>query len=50
MKILDRKTASDLTKLVIFMVVTILATGLLAVLIGNITFSSKTEYLSLIHI
>jgi phospholipid/cholesterol/gamma-HCH transport system substrate-binding protein len=44
MKLLDKKTASDATKLVIFMVVTILATGLLAVLIGNITFSHKTEY------
>ena len=44
MKVLDKKTASDLTKLVIFMLVTILATGLLVVLIGNITFSKKTEY------
>ena len=44
MKLLDKKTASDATKLVIFMVVTILATGLLVVLIGNITFSDKTEY------
>ena len=47
MKVLDKKTASDLTKLVIFMVVTILATGLLAVLIGiaaivGMTFLGKT--------
>jgi phospholipid/cholesterol/gamma-HCH transport system substrate-binding protein len=44
MKLLDKKTASDATKLVIFMLVTILATGVLVVLIGNITFSHKTEY------
>ncbi len=41
MKLLDKKTASDATKLVIFMVVTILATGMLVVLIGNITFSQE---------
>ena len=44
MKVLDKRTASDLTKLVIFMVVTTLATGVLVVLIGNITSRSKTEY------
>ncbi len=44
MKLLDKKTAIDAWKLVIFMVVTTLATGLLVILIGNITFSQKTEY------
>ena len=36
--ILDKKTRGDLVKLVIFIVVTSLATGVLVVLIGNITF------------
>ncbi|MGB0101310.1 MAG: MlaD family protein [Nocardioides sp.] len=44
MKVLDRRTAGDLTKLLIFMLVTILATGVLVVTIGNITFSAKSEY------
>ncbi len=44
MKLLDKKTAIDATKLVTFLVVTTLATGLLVILIGNITFSQKTEY------
>ena len=37
MKLLDKKTTGDLTKLLIFMVVTALATGLLAVTIGNVS-------------
>ncbi len=44
MKLLDKKTALDLTKLVIFMVVTTLATGVLVVTIGNVTFSGASTY------
>jgi len=44
MKVLDKRTTSDLVKLVIFIVVTTLATSVLVILIGNITFSSKTDY------
>jgi phospholipid/cholesterol/gamma-HCH transport system substrate-binding protein len=43
-KFLDKKTAVDLTKLVIFMVVTTLATGVLVATIGNVSFSSKNDY------
>lgn len=42
MKLLDAKTTSDAVKLLIFMLVTTLATGLLVVTIGNLTFG-KTE-------
>ncbi|MGC4110902.1 MAG: MCE family protein [Nocardioides sp.] len=41
---LDRKTLSALVKLLIFMVVTALATSLLAIIIGNITFGSSHSY------
>ena len=41
---LDKKTALDLTKLVIFMVVTTLATGVLVAVIGNITFGPSKTY------
>ncbi len=44
MKLLDAKTASDAVKLTIFMVVTSLATGLLVITIGNITFGDSTPY------
>ncbi|HEY9564869.1 MAG TPA: MCE family protein [Nocardioides sp.] len=44
MKLLDKRTASDTVKLIIFIVITALATGLLAVLIGNITFAPSREY------
>ena len=44
MKVLDKQTAFDLTKLLIFIVVTTIATGLLVVTIGNITFSGSKEY------
>ena len=44
MKVLDRRTAGDLTKLLIFIVVTTLATSLLVMTIGNLTFSPKNEY------
>ena len=43
MKLLDAKTSADLVKLLVFIVVTTLATGLLVVMVGNLT-------LSLIHI
>jgi len=41
---LDKKTVVDLTKLLIFIVITTLATGLLVVTIGNISFSGKKEF------
>ncbi|MGA9748790.1 MAG: MlaD family protein [Nocardioides sp.] len=44
MKLLDKRTAIDATKLVIFIVVTTLATGLLVVTIGNITFGETKQY------
>ena len=44
MKLLDRRTTGDLTKLLVFMLVTTLATALLVVMIGNISFTPKREY------
>jgi phospholipid/cholesterol/gamma-HCH transport system substrate-binding protein len=44
MKLLDRRTTSDLVKLLVFVVVTTLATSVLVVLIGNISFSPKHDY------
>ncbi len=44
MKLLDAKTTVDAVKLTIFMVVTSLATGLLVITIGNISFGSTTQY------
>lgn len=44
MKVLDKRTASDLTKLLIFIVVTTLATSVLVMTIGNISFAPKNEY------
>jgi phospholipid/cholesterol/gamma-HCH transport system substrate-binding protein len=44
MKLLDKKTSGDLLKLSVFIVVTTLATGLLVVMIGNLSFSSTTTY------
>jgi phospholipid/cholesterol/gamma-HCH transport system substrate-binding protein len=41
---LDAKTLSALVKLLVFMVVTALATGVLAVVIGNLTFGSTHTY------
>jgi phospholipid/cholesterol/gamma-HCH transport system substrate-binding protein len=41
---LDKKTTKDLVKLVIFIVVTSLATGLLVVAIGNLSFGATTSY------
>ncbi|MDX6373991.1 MAG: phospholipid/cholesterol/gamma-HCH transport system substrate-binding protein [Nocardioidaceae bacterium] len=44
MKLLDKKTTIDLTKLLIFMVVTTIATGVLVATIGNLTFSGASTY------
>ncbi|MFI7062013.1 MCE family protein [Kribbella sp. NPDC050124] len=44
MKILDRKTTVDTVRLAIFVVVTTIATALLAVTIGNISFNPTTKY------
>jgi phospholipid/cholesterol/gamma-HCH transport system substrate-binding protein len=44
MKILDKRTSVDLVKLVVFIVVTTLATSVLVVTIGNVSFSAKTDY------
>jgi phospholipid/cholesterol/gamma-HCH transport system substrate-binding protein len=43
-KVLDKRTTSDLVKLLIFIVVTTLATSVLVVMIGNVSFSAKTDY------
>lgn len=44
MKMLDKRTTGDLTKLLIFIVVTTLATSVLVATIGNLTFSGKNDY------
>lgn len=44
MKMLDKRTAGDLVKLVIFILVTSLSTGVLIVLIGNLNFEKSSEY------
>ncbi len=44
MSLLDARTASDAVKLMIFIVVTTVATSLLVVTIGNVSFSAKKEY------
>lgn len=41
---LDKRTMGDLVRLVIFIVVTSLATGVLIILIGNVSFGSSREY------
>jgi phospholipid/cholesterol/gamma-HCH transport system substrate-binding protein len=43
-KLLDKKTTGDLTKLLIFMLVTTVATGVLVVTIGNISFTGSRTY------
>jgi virulence factor Mce-like protein len=43
-KMLDKKTRGDFTKLVIFMVVTALATGVLIMLIGNLNIEKSRTY------
>jgi phospholipid/cholesterol/gamma-HCH transport system substrate-binding protein len=44
MKLLDKETAGDAIKLAIFIVVTTLATALLAITIGNVTFGNTKTY------
>lgn len=44
MKMLDKRTRGDLIKLITFMVVTTLATGVLVVLIGNLSFEKTRTY------
>jgi phospholipid/cholesterol/gamma-HCH transport system substrate-binding protein len=44
MKLFDKKTSFDTIRLGIFVVITTIATALLAVTIGNITFNSTTKY------
>ena len=44
MALLDKKTAGDLVRLLVFIVVTSLATGILIVLIGNLNFASTRDY------
>ena len=41
---LDRQTAGDLTRLTIFMVLTAIATGVLVVTIGNLSFGATRNY------
>lgn len=41
---LDKRTSGDLVRLVVFMVTTALATGVLIVIIGNLSFGSTTSY------
>jgi phospholipid/cholesterol/gamma-HCH transport system substrate-binding protein len=41
---LDKKTTQDLVKLVIFIVITTIATSLLVITIGNLSFGSTKEY------
>ncbi|UAL30357.1 MCE family protein [Nocardioides rotundus] len=44
MRILDKKTAADTTRLGVFVLVTTLATMILVVLIGNLTFGAKKDF------
>jgi phospholipid/cholesterol/gamma-HCH transport system substrate-binding protein len=44
MAYLDKRTLNDLVKLLIFIVVTTLATGVLVVTIGNLTFGGSRDY------
>ncbi len=44
MSLLDKKTSVDLVKLVIFIVVTSLSTGVLVILIGNLSFGATRDY------
>ena len=44
MKLLDAKTSADLVKLLVFIVVTTLATGLLVVMVANLTFGASKPY------
>jgi phospholipid/cholesterol/gamma-HCH transport system substrate-binding protein len=44
MKLFDRRTNADLLKLVVFVVFTTLCTGMLVLVIGNVTFGSSQQY------
>ena len=44
MKMLDKKTSGDLVKLMIFVLVTTLATGVLVITIGNLSFGGTRQY------
>jgi phospholipid/cholesterol/gamma-HCH transport system substrate-binding protein len=44
MSLLDKRTSSDLVKLVVFMVVTAVFTSVLVLVIGNITFGASRQY------
>ena len=44
MKGLDKRTSLDLVKLLVFMVVTTLATGVLVITIGNLDFGTSRQY------
>ncbi len=44
MALLDKKTAGDATRLLIFIVITTMATGLLVILIGNLSFQGTNDY------
>lgn len=44
MSLLDKRTAGDLVRLIIFIVVTTLATGVLVIVIGNLNFQSTHNY------
>ena len=44
MKLLDKQTAGDATRLLIFILVTTLATALLIITIGNLSFASTKEF------
>jgi phospholipid/cholesterol/gamma-HCH transport system substrate-binding protein len=43
-KLFDKKTNADLLRLLVFVVVTTMATGLLVILIGNLTFAGTRDY------
>ena len=44
MKLLDAKTSADLARLLVFIVVTTLATSLLVIMVGNLTFGESKTY------
>lgn len=44
MALLDRRTAADSVRLLVFIVVTSLATGVLVVLVGNLNFAASRDY------
>jgi phospholipid/cholesterol/gamma-HCH transport system substrate-binding protein len=44
MALLDKKTSGDLVRLLVFIVVTTMLTGLLIVLVGNLSFASTRDY------